>query len=473
VTESSAFVRVIVEGLGPISRAEFAVKPITVVVGKNSFGKSLLLNLMYLLSSTMPDFAELAERTDQRVNELIVHAYNLLKMKDLKMLSEVLTNILHEYFRGLGHAIGKNLMERFREFFSVDDVRDLLKGRIELQAPHISCSIEPKEDGLSLEFRNYEGVSLSVKRVECMPKPTPTPRPEEGGRMAAEECTIEFDILYNGESITRSVAGKIASKEDIVVTVGAIALSSVLFIELFPLSFGAGETLLLTDSRAGVLRMARSAIAYSLQYGRLFVPAKESTFLSAYNELMARFREGKILGGLGEMFEGFLAELGLRRVNVRMVGGYPETLVEDVWGRVLPIEEGPSGVREALCVAVALSTEEARSEALFVEEIESHLHPKALAKLIELAWKAVLTRREMGKPLFFIATTHNPVVLSKLNNLIIKTGGRSHELVTVIHLKEEGGKVVGEELRIDERGFDESALGEIFVELLEERGEAV
>jgi len=469
VAEGSSLVRVVVEDLGPISRVELAVKPITVIVGKNSFGKSLLLNLLYLLSSTMPDFTELAGRTSQRVNELIVYAYNLLKMRDLEMLSEVLTNILHEYFRGLGRAIGKNLTGRLREFFNVDDVRDLLKGRIELQAPRIYCSIEPKEDGLSLEFKNYESLKLPVKRVECMPKPTP--KPEGSGHMVAEECTIEFDILYNGEPVIRRFT--IGIGKDVATTIGAVVLPSVLSIELSPLSFGVEKSLLLTDRRSGVLRMAIFAIAYSIQYGRLFVPAKESTFLSAYNELMARFKEGKILGGLGELFKGLLAELGLRKVNVRMVGGYPETLVEDVWGRVLPIEESPSGIREALCVAIALSTEETHSETLFVEEIESHLHPKALAKLIELTWKAVLTRWEMGKPLFFIATTHNPVVLSRLNNLIIKTGNKSHKLVSVIHLKEKGGKVVGEELRVDEKGFDESALGEIFVELLEERSEVV
>lgn len=471
MAEGSSFVKVVVEDLGPISRAELTVKPITVIVGKNSFGKSLLLNLMYLLSSTMPDFAELAGRTGQQVSELIVHAYNSLKMKDLKMLSEVLTNILHEYFRGLGRAIGKNLTERFREFFNVDEVRDLLKGRIELQAPHISCSIESKGDGLSLEFKNYEKLKLSVRKIECTPKLMSFLRPEESGHIVAEECTLEFDILYNGEPVIRRFTIGIGSH--VTTMIGAIVLPSVLSIELFPLSFEAGGSLLLTDSRAGVLRMARSAIAYSLQYGRLFVPAKESTFLSAYNELMARFREGKILERVRELFEGFLAELGLRKVNIRMVGGYPETLVEDTWGRVLPIEESPSGIREALCVAIALSTAEMSSGALFVEEIESHLHPKALAKLIELAWRAVLTRWEMGRPLFFITTTHNPVVLSKLNNLIIKTGKKSHELVSVIHLKEEGGKVVGEELRVDEGGFDESALGEIFVELLEERSEAV
>ena len=104
-----------------------------------------------------------------------------------------------------------------------------------------------------------------------------------------------------------------------------------------------------------------------------------------------------------------------------------------------------------------------------MEEIESHLHPKALDRMIRLAWEAVLKREK--SPIYLVMTTHNPIVLSKLNNLILKTGLETYNLVTVVHLKEVDGTVESEELEVSEEGFDESKLSGIFVELLEERAE--
>jgi len=268
----------------------------------------------------------------------------------------------------------------------------------------------------------------------------------------------------------RSFPYRVKEPADIHLLVGGHALPYALAY-LYPLSFGAGKSFLLTDSRAGILRLARTAVATSLEYGRLLVPARESAFLAAYNRLAVRFREKGPSEELEELFKEFLAEIGLKNIEVRLIGGYPEIYVEDIWGKKLPLEECPSGVRESLSAALALVAEGVGSEVLFVEEIESHLHPKALDYLIRLAWEAVLKREE--SPIFLIMTTHNPIVLSKLNNLILKTGKGVHELVTVIHLREANGVVESEELKVSEKGFDESGLSEIFVELLEERGELV
>ena len=75
--------------------------------------------------------------------------------------------------------------------------------------------------------------------------------------------------------------------------------------------------------------------------------------------------------------------------------------------------------------------------------------------MIELAWKAVLSRMNK-KLMFLIMTTHNPIALSKLNNLILKTGEKGYDLVTIVHLREVNGAVESEELEVSEKGFDES-----------------
>lgn len=88
---------------------------------------------------------------------------------------------------------------------------------------------------------------------------------------------------------------------------------------------------------------------------------------------------------------------------IQPVGGFPEVIIEDLWGRRLPLDECPSGIREAFTLIAGLATEGDGTEALFAEEVEAHLHPKALDQLISLAWEAALNRE---KPHFL--HSHNP-----------------------------------------------------------------
>ena len=55
--------RVIVENIGPFKSAEIELKPLTIFIGKNSVGKSLLIQLIWSLTYTTPDFKVLAETT--------------------------------------------------------------------------------------------------------------------------------------------------------------------------------------------------------------------------------------------------------------------------------------------------------------------------------------------------------------------------------------------------------------------------
>ncbi|RLF04285.1 MAG: hypothetical protein DRK00_07065 [Thermoprotei archaeon] len=448
---SVEWTKLTVRELGPISRAEVTIKPVTVIIGKNCLGKSLLLNLAYLLSTTPPDFSLLKEKVGREVGELAEVAYKAAKGGERGRLSSVLSQMLHSYFKGLGPAVGRSIAERFEEFFNVEKATDLLRGSVAVERGKkpLSYSISARGGRLAVEFRGYEKLVVRVESIE-----------ELGPGSILLEVRVGRD--GKGRKLRRRVEGPL----DIQLLVGGYLLPHAL-VELFPLSLGVGESFLLADSRAGILRLAKTAVAASLEYGRLMVPARESAFLAAYNKLVTRFKERGPLEELRKSFRDFLAEIGLRSVEVRLVAGHPEVYVEDRWGVKLPLEECPSGVRESLSAALALVAEGKGVEALFIEEVESHLHPKALDRMISLAWEAVLRREE--SPMYLIMTTHNPIVLSKLNNLILKTGEELHELVTVVYLKDVDGGVEAEELEVSERGFDESGLSEIFVELLEER----
>ena len=437
-------------------RAEFSLRPISVIIGKNGFGKSLLLNFLYLLSSTPPSFEELAKRAGDALNELVGESVAALKEGSADALSKALTSAVRLVFDAIGYALSVNLTKRFKEFFNVDDVNELFRGFVRVEAPDVSYIVKPGDKELSVIFENYEVLRVVAKRLKC-------------ARVVPGECWVEVEVVHGDKLLTQEPLVVEAEQGDsgtLVIDALLNVLRFIMLREFPPLWFGAGLERLFADSRAGVLRMARPAVVSSLQYGRLVVPAREATFLSTYSDVMAGV--GEVPDELRGLLELFLAELGIRRPIVRVVGGYPEVLVEDVWGRVLYIEEAPSGVRESLCVAMALAANTNIPEALFVEEVESHLHPKALTRLVELAWAAASIRSRLGRPLFLIVTTHNPIVLSKLNNLIVRRG--EYGLVSVLHLKSGEGGVVGEMLEVDENGFDESVLSDVFVELVEERG---
>jgi predicted ATPase len=51
-------ISVYIENIGPFENASIELKPLTILIGKNSVGKSLLLYLLWSLASAEPDFAE-------------------------------------------------------------------------------------------------------------------------------------------------------------------------------------------------------------------------------------------------------------------------------------------------------------------------------------------------------------------------------------------------------------------------------
>jgi len=407
----------------------------------------------------MPDFVKLSEvMVDKNLFQLAEKAYDVLGKKDWQAVSNLLTQMLHSLFECLDLPFAKTFKEKFKDFFEVENVSSLLHGYLKVERGPFSYSLNTIGDDVSAKFSGYENFKILFKKKKIH--------------------HFELSVRDEGGLLEEfSVTGAVEDETDIVEIISIKVLPEILVRIFSPLWFGALDSFLLTDSRAGVLRMSRMAMAQALQYAREKVPAKEAAFLSTHIELMERLRKKGIVKNLEEFYEKLLKELGIRNAIIQLVGGLPEVIIEDLWGKRLPLEKCPSGIRETFSLIAALATEGAGTEALFAEEIEAHLHPKALDRLISLIWEAVLIRQE--SPIFFIATTHNPVVLSKLNNLILKTARareryeNPHDLVTIVHLKEEDDGVVGEELEVSKNGFDESKLSEIFIELLEERAEYI
>ena len=436
--------RLLIEDLGPLSKAEITFKPITVIVGKNCYGKSLLVGLSYLLASTLPDFKHLMKLVGDEGFSLAEEGYRAARAEDTQRLEQCLAKLLHLFFEKLGPPLASPLTQRFKEFFNVDRVNGLFKGKALLSGAHLSCRIEPTEE-FKVTFQGYDALRPRLINME-------RPRLDE--------------IHMNVRLMDSDLTGVLSESFDLLKFIGGEMVPLALA-DLTPLSFGVGESLLFTDSRAGILRLISVALTSSLEYGGRMVPLKERLFESAYIKAALNFRERGVIEVVKAPFNNLLAELGVRDVKVERVAGRPMVKVEDKWGNELPLEETPSGIRESLLIVLALASKPRLFTSMFIEEIEAHLHPSALRGLTELLCNSILA--EEG-PYYVVLTVHNPIVLSCLNNAILKREGLS-ELISAVHLREVDGRVVTESISITPEGFDESCLSQVFVDLLEERAE--
>ena len=97
--------KLFIEGLGPLSKAEVTFKPITVIVGKNCYGKSLLIGLSYLLASTMPDFKQLMESVGDKGFSLAEEGYKAARTEDAQRLEQCLSELLSLVFEKLSLSL--------------------------------------------------------------------------------------------------------------------------------------------------------------------------------------------------------------------------------------------------------------------------------------------------------------------------------------------------------------------------------
>lgn len=62
--------RIALRNYGPFREGELEVKPLTIIIGTNSSGKSMLAYLLWSLYIAMPDFSVLADKLPGRVSEV-------------------------------------------------------------------------------------------------------------------------------------------------------------------------------------------------------------------------------------------------------------------------------------------------------------------------------------------------------------------------------------------------------------------
>ncbi len=446
----TVYPRIIVRDFGPFEQADLELKPITLLIGRNSVGKSMLSYLAWTLTSLVPDFEKLGEiLTRNDVDEIAKEILGEIK-KGLNP-KEKIKKLVKMHIEALPEAIASGLKDILQRTFMVR-VRELIregasKAIIRVMGPYAALELTLEGDDIKITYhRPYlefiEKLKLSV------PRPSTLKIVHADGHEYEETLTSVSDLASTMVSVLASYT-----------------------VTVFYPFFASPLTALLPDSRAGISRTllkpyTRPALAKGISY-------VDEQFIDLYFRLAEYVDEGLV--DL-DMVKPLLRELGCTLEVVFEKGVY--TVYVRTWtGKRLPLPQAPSGIRESLTVALALASKK-DPQLVVIEEPEAHLHPRAQLLLSRLIARAV---NKYGKTV--LITTHSDYVVYTINNLITlsqslekaeKLGYQRTEVldpgkVVAYLVKAEEGKAVLEHLEVSSTGIPEDEFAKIAEELAEER----
>ncbi|ABL79098.1 conserved hypothetical protein [Thermofilum pendens Hrk 5] len=445
--------RVYVRDFGPFEEASIEVRPLTVLVGRNSVGKSMLLQLVWALTVAMPDLKLLGEAVSELgAGELVGEVLEGVEKGSASRDS--FKRLLKLYLEALPGALATGLGRTLEEVFGAG-LQELVRSGSGRAVVGVAGSFS------SIEFV-IEGGRLAVSRH----------KPYEGF-LDELEVTVpapgRLRIIHrlSGVSLYDEAVLSPSDLVDAVLKVLAIYLYKAL--DIF---FEApGVSVLLPDSRAGLSRILLKPYARPSLLKDVLYP--DEHFRDAYFMLAESLAEGKV--DTGDL-EDFLRELGCS-VEAIPEGGVRAVYVNTWSGQRLPLPRAPSGVRESLAVALALVVPE-QPWLVFIEEPEAHLHPRAQKALARLIARAV---KKHGKVV--VLSTHSDYLLYAVSNMVAlssspgvaeRLGYSAAEvldpgLVAAYLLRAEGRRAVVERLDVGPEGVPEEEFVRVAEELAEER----
>ena len=441
--------------IGPFEEVEVEVKPLTVFIGRNSVGKSLIAQTLWALATTMPDMGEWFKAASLEASRELGNPDPLTTLLDEIRRGGSVEDTLRRTVEIYIKTIHEGLAAGFRE--SVEELYGDLSSVIREGAGEARIRVDSKA---SIEFRIERG---DVRVVEYKPNMdfvdkihATTPYP---GYLTVH--------LSNKGKI---YDGKVLSGSDLLVVI--VDLLFYYTVDSFKLFFYEGLGAMLPDSRAGIMRVLLKP------YSRIDVirdvRGVDGGYLSLFYYLSRLLATGGFIEDVWVVASELLEELGCKPEPVWEAGVY--TVYLSMWtGRRLHYSEAPSGIREVLSVALALAS--SKHWFIVIEEPEAHLHPRAQKILARLIARAV----NHGK--YVVITTHSDFILHALNNLIAMSGREDKtaklglssidsidpSMVSAYLVKAVGRSSKVEKLTVDEEGIPDSEFSEVARELLEER----
>ncbi|MDT7866719.1 MAG: AAA family ATPase [Desulfurococcales archaeon] len=454
---------VTVENFGPFEHAEIKLRPLTIFIGRNSVGKSMLMRLLWALASTPvtlpPHFLFLPEGLYERLGEVRSRIIDNV-VKGLEPSRDDVHTLIKLYIEVFQETLVQNLKGRIQGVFG-SSLEELIRVGAETSRISISEPCGPTTIVIKGNDVKFENLNLCLDDLlDRMVVEVPTPG--------------ILGLKYEGISVARSVR----TSYDLVSLISEFMVRyfGTLYTKGFYIGSGWPDGVFLPDSRAGVVRLTipPSPMPYP-RLTSLFGPhlTLDEEFVNAMLRIAQVFGESRLVEAL-ELAEDFLEELGCG-LELKPVGGVYAVYVRMWSGKELPLPLAPSGVRESIATVLALTFPE--PSMVFIEEPEAHLHPRAVTRLARLIGVAV---RYKG---MIIVSTHSDHLLVALNNLIAlskvkggaeRPGFRGVEainpaMVAAYLVVAEGGRAVVRELRVEDTGIPEDEFAKVTEELLEER----
>jgi predicted ATPase len=483
------------KNFGPFDDVDIELRPLTIFIGKNSVGKSLLLSLLWALVSTRPEIPsdeeirmkwnklyEKAESISLKITKVIkpvVSDLDILFKEVSKLIKSMATDV-RDFTRTskdlFKRAIEAGLEKRLRQVFGVSP-RELVKvgetsAQIDIKGTcgnlHISLTDSVAVDRLDLCIDNAtEDEFLSIIKPLAIYIAFDIYIREE---LLKEQFTAYDYIIDTMMFLTRKILDEYG--------VLSPAISGM---------FGSANKRCLIDMsiRGPVYEVflpgSRACIVHALPHPETFtagscdkMSVSDREFIDVYAHLIDEYRRSR---KLTESANLLLRDMGIE-LDIATQWGKPVVYVKTWSGKRLELTHAPSGIREIIMVIFALSSEDFRF--VFIEEPEAHLHPSAQRLLARAVAEAV----NNGK--FVALTTHSDYLISEFSNLIALSNASKDvikkltyrdaevlrpETVAAYLVKAEGNWAVVEQLEVDYTGIPEDEFARVAEEILEIRNE--
>jgi predicted ATPase len=428
-----------VENFGPIHYADIELKPLTVIIGKNNAGKSMLAQLIftlmrlresinpsYILKPFLPHIFSIPENTLIGILQHFLSVENFQrKIKETKELTpfSYLKIVLDVIIDSFTHSLNKPLGSFLERSFAIE-----FKNLVNLYSDYTKAECTYNEH-LIVEFTITKEGNLSAR---------------------FDVKTIEelIDNILRDKEINELIEKTLSLKDkrDFVIDMVIIIkiLTEFLFPESLPLS-----PLYIPAGRAGLLEgyeAVSSALITLAPVAPLKgitmppMPAMASEFYSLLLQLEGKKGPfAKISDLFKEILEGdiVLEKLKLPEGKSKMVYKFKFKDKESS----IDLIHAASMVKELSPIYLIIRELADKGSLIIIEEPESHLHPAAQIKLMEIFAKLV------NEGLNILITTHSDLLLRKLAHLIMESSSKK----TNVYLKPEDVAVYL--LKPNEKGF--------------------